>query len=452
MDGVTVANEMLEAALEYARLGYRVFPVEGKSKQLLKSWKKEATADEATIRRWWKHWPTANVAIAPGRDCCVLDVDVKKDDGVATLKRSYGLDVEALAQTTPTGRTPSGGWHLYCDSPAGVALKNSVKALGPGLDVRTVGGYVVAPPSVIDGKVYEWVMPLTTPRAPWPKELLGVAEGEGRNDALTKQVGLWFFEGKGEDEVLSLARAWNAEHFDPPLDEGEVETIFNSIAERHRKVVDQRATEALTIRGHDGRLFDIGPLVVVGYHQPLYRLTVGGKLVTLKDTQQLVTLRSFQVAAFEQAGLVVDPRRDDWMKLLQQLRDRAVQEETREDEEGEVAEIREYLFEFFDTRLRVRGDTREARLENLINPGWAVLDGERVVFTLAAFRQWLGQRHHVKVARKELTEALQLIGVKKAKDRPHLLRCRPNLWEFPEDQINAQKEPNSPVPLPPTFY
>jgi hypothetical protein len=52
--------------------------------------------------------------------------------------------------------TPSGGGHLYFRPPPGVEIRNSAGKLGPGLDVRGVGGYVVAPPSVIDGKAYRW--------------------------------------------------------------------------------------------------------------------------------------------------------------------------------------------------------------------------------------------------------------------------------------------------------
>jgi hypothetical protein len=52
-------------------------------------------------------------------------------------------------------RTPSGGFHYYFrwQHPLG----NSAGKLGPGLDTRGEGGYVVVPPSIIDGSYYEWM-------------------------------------------------------------------------------------------------------------------------------------------------------------------------------------------------------------------------------------------------------------------------------------------------------
>ena len=64
-------------------------------------------------------------------------------------------------QSVPPGptrmaSTPSGGAHIYFRESAGGDIRNSAGRLGPGLDVRAHGGYVVAPPSVIDGKAYRW--------------------------------------------------------------------------------------------------------------------------------------------------------------------------------------------------------------------------------------------------------------------------------------------------------
>lgn len=64
-----------------------------------------------------------------------------------------------------TVRTPSGGHHLYFTA-AEADVRNSAGRLGPLIDVRAVGGYVVAPPSHIGGKPY--AVTNAVPPAPLP--------------------------------------------------------------------------------------------------------------------------------------------------------------------------------------------------------------------------------------------------------------------------------------------
>ena len=40
--------------------------------------------------------------------------------------------------------TANGGWHLYFTAPEGSGIRNSASLLGPQVDVRAAGGYVVA--------------------------------------------------------------------------------------------------------------------------------------------------------------------------------------------------------------------------------------------------------------------------------------------------------------------
>ncbi len=255
LEGQTEPNEAtpLDAALDYARLGYRVIPLHepigansearcscaqgsdcrsiGKHPRFA-GWQKKATGDAAKIRQIWKRWPSANVGIATGKGLAVLDVDT---NGAETLRVRYGLDVEELSRKTVSARTGSGGWHLYFDEPQGLSLGNSVRKLGDGLDVRVGGGQVAASPSRHrSGAVYTWITPPGASRLPWPSELLIVPEGS-RDDALTSQIGYWFSLGKDEDEVGALAHEWNEAHNDPPLTEREVDKCVRSIAKKHAK-------------------------------------------------------------------------------------------------------------------------------------------------------------------------------------------------------------------------
>ncbi len=147
---------MMAAALDLAAAGWEVFPlVENTKRPLTAHGVKDATTDADTIRAWWERNPEANLGLAPGADLLVLDVDTKHGiDGHDTLT---GLEfVHGELPPTRTTETPSGGWHLYFKKPPELRIKNRVNVRS-GLDVRTLGGYLVAPPSVIDGKPYRWL-------------------------------------------------------------------------------------------------------------------------------------------------------------------------------------------------------------------------------------------------------------------------------------------------------
>lgn len=159
-------NLKLEAALKYAARGWLVFPLTPNAKAPLASLVphgvKDATKDAATIRDWWTRQPDANVAIACGVGDCgpyVVDVDAPcgghKHDGAASLS-SAGIKLP----DTLTATTPNGGRHFYfglLTPPTADRVKNCANVNGlDGVDVRTSGGYIVAPPSTIDGKGYAW--------------------------------------------------------------------------------------------------------------------------------------------------------------------------------------------------------------------------------------------------------------------------------------------------------
>jgi Bifunctional DNA primase/polymerase, N-terminal/AAA domain len=140
---------VLDAALRYIDSGWRVFPVVANTKlPATPHGCLDASTDPAQIREWFGNGRRYNLAIATGNGLTVADVDVKRGvDGFATLATLNLPD-------TRTARTPSGGQHRYYT--VSEAVPNSAGALGPGIDIRGDGGYVVAPPSVIDGTAYIW--------------------------------------------------------------------------------------------------------------------------------------------------------------------------------------------------------------------------------------------------------------------------------------------------------
>lgn len=130
---------LVAAALAYAEAGFGVFPCGQDKRPLTAHGCKDATTDPSTIRRWWRTWPDASVAIALDERTIVLDLDVGGDESLAEYEHKHG----ALPYTARV-RTGGGGTHYFFSVPAG--CKNRVRVL-PGIDVRAAGGYVIAPPS-----------------------------------------------------------------------------------------------------------------------------------------------------------------------------------------------------------------------------------------------------------------------------------------------------------------
>jgi hypothetical protein len=114
----------------------------------------DASAEPATVAAWWRRWPHANVGLATGSGTGLVVVDLDGDEGAeafAALQRRHGP-----LPDTRWARTGSGGWHAYFRHPGG-AMPNTARRLGPGIDTRGDGGYVVAPPSLhASGGRYAW--------------------------------------------------------------------------------------------------------------------------------------------------------------------------------------------------------------------------------------------------------------------------------------------------------
>jgi hypothetical protein len=133
-----------------------VFPCEpGGKRPLTHNGFWEASADPRRVESWWRRWPGANLGVPTGErsELLVLDVDAASGgpESLAALEREHG----PLPRTTRS-RTGGGGMHVFFRYPAGDEVRNSAGRLGPGLDVRGEGGYVVVPPSRTRG-AYEWL-------------------------------------------------------------------------------------------------------------------------------------------------------------------------------------------------------------------------------------------------------------------------------------------------------
>lgn len=144
-----------EAARAFASAGIPVFPcVEGGKEPATASSFKDATCDLAQIDEWWSQNPNYNLAFCPqDAGWCVVDLDegiVPKDGRIKQGIANWRL----LAQNKPNTyvvRTPRGGQHWYYEG----SLPPSAGKIAQDVDTRGVGSYVLAPPSIVDGKPYE---------------------------------------------------------------------------------------------------------------------------------------------------------------------------------------------------------------------------------------------------------------------------------------------------------
>jgi Bifunctional DNA primase/polymerase, N-terminal len=152
---------LLRSALEMASRGWHVFPCATGTKRpaLRGNWQRLATTDPGRIRDWWTHRPY-NIGISCGPSALVvIDLDVPKwrDAGPATGVSTLTDLCQRAGQPYPAGTftvaTPSGGTHLYFRA-AAVAIANSASRLGPLIDIRADGGYVLGPGSRAGGRSY----------------------------------------------------------------------------------------------------------------------------------------------------------------------------------------------------------------------------------------------------------------------------------------------------------
>jgi len=146
------APHLLDVALSWAERGVPVFPLQAGSKAPYQGSHgvHDATTDPEAIKDMWCLNSDANVGLAVGAadpPLTVIDLDTKRgNDGPDEF---FALQLEAgeIAPPSFTVSTPSGGQHVYFRG----KTRNRA-AMAPGVDVRSDGGYVLAPGSRLDAR------------------------------------------------------------------------------------------------------------------------------------------------------------------------------------------------------------------------------------------------------------------------------------------------------------
>ena len=149
-----------------------MFPCNSDKTPIIVAWEQNANASPFAVGVKWKAHPEALPAIPVGaQGLVVFDADRKPGgaDGVAafgSLCASHAVDLSGAF----TVETPSGGRHIYfrTDTP----YSNSRGSLPDGIDVRGVGGYVIAPGAALpDGRSYRLIQGSWDAIQPLPEAL-----------------------------------------------------------------------------------------------------------------------------------------------------------------------------------------------------------------------------------------------------------------------------------------
>lgn len=281
------ADDFARAVLEYSARGWLVIPLHtpaaggcscgrpdcespGKHPRTAHGLK-DASRDPAIIREWWRRWPDANVGIVTGPESGILVLDVDGKQGEESLielgRRGFHLP------DTHTVRTGGGGQHLYFLWPERTNVRNSAGKIAPGLDIRSQGGYVVAPPSLhASGARYE-INESAMPPVPCPEWLLSLCQGPKgaqarldtpapatvacmpigigqRTPILSSLVGKLIAQRVPEDGILNAALALN-QTFSPPHPEDRIRKMVADMVKRYPAGTTQESAGLNLLRGID---------------------------------------------------------------------------------------------------------------------------------------------------------------------------------------------------------
>jgi hypothetical protein len=282
------SDDVLLSALAFARHGHAVFPVnwpverngrlvcscgsDSRGRPCISPAKHpygklafngllSATTENWEVKLFWQQAPQANLGVVTDK-LVVIDVDPRHggDEAFQALEAEHGE-----MPMTWRALTGGGGEHVLFACPDGVEIANVVAEqkdnppLGPGIDIRARGGYIVAPPSRhISGRPYAWSVdhhPQDTPLASAPDWLIErlakpTVRGERqeatppevwqrltdkiireyRDMAAAKVAGHLLRRWVDPYLASGLLHAWNQTYVDPPLTDQELRTVLNRVA------------------------------------------------------------------------------------------------------------------------------------------------------------------------------------------------------------------------------
>jgi hypothetical protein len=186
------------AALGLAQRDIPVFPCSAADKTpLTPRGFKDATTDPDQVHLWWTERPDALIGVPTGDKFVVVDVDLQHDDAYQWLENN-----RHRLPLTRTHSTRSGGKHfLFAPNDK---VKCSASKLGPHVDTRGHGGYIIWWPAcgleVLHGDVLApvpgWMIEALNPK---PVPIVTSSLSTGRSAPTPESI-------RGALQVLAQAR------------------------------------------------------------------------------------------------------------------------------------------------------------------------------------------------------------------------------------------------------
>lgn len=241
-----------QAALDYAEVGYHIFPLRERRKEpLTGTGFKAATRDERQLLQWWDAAPNANIGVACGASGIVV-LDIYSKAGADPDDVLGDVDI-GDAPVVRTGEAPerSARWPRSLAGVRGAqvffrgTLRTTDKIGIPGAEIRGVGAYVLVPPSVHpSGVEYQGTLPPVAELPPVPgwlaesvqrhesrrAEPVGdvIPKGE-QHRKLVSLAGTMRRRGMGVDEIEAALLVTNAKRLEDPAPRENIRRIAESV-------------------------------------------------------------------------------------------------------------------------------------------------------------------------------------------------------------------------------
>jgi Bifunctional DNA primase/polymerase, N-terminal/AAA domain len=169
------------------------------------------TAEE--VRRWWRRWPEAQLALLTGARSGLVVIDLDGPEGERSLAKleqvlvvlPYTTEVKTRHGRHLYFRHPGNGTKILTRKGPQFTTWNEIPEPAPGLDVRGDGGLVIAPPSANRAYVNdlepaelpcEWIGPLST------------SSSQAR-EVDTEQAREWLTDGEPDQAVAEALKSYD---------------------------------------------------------------------------------------------------------------------------------------------------------------------------------------------------------------------------------------------------